>query len=83
MFANTKPDGGLVVVGQEDDGGMSGCLRSSTEHLNDLERTADNNCSDSRFEVKRISVRRPDGIEDFVMLSHLLPPRQVGKNPRW
>ncbi len=27
MFANTKPDGGVIVMGQEDNGNFSGCSR--------------------------------------------------------
>ena len=68
MFANTKPDGGLIVIGQDDDGQMSGCSQISQHHLNDLERTADNHCSDCRYETKRIPVRHKDGGEDFATL---------------
>jgi ATP-dependent DNA helicase RecG len=66
MFANTKPDGGVLVIGRENDGQMSGCSNASQNHLNDLERTADNHCSDARFETKRIGVQRQDGVKDFV-----------------
>src|SRR5438105_4571557 len=68
MFANTKPDGGVIVIGQEDDGTFSGCSKAAPSHINDLERTADNHCPDARFEVKRISVKRPDGAEDYALL---------------
>ncbi len=68
MFANTKPDGGIIVIGQENDGAFSGCLKATASHINDLERTADNHCSDARFELKRIPVSHPDGTEDYVLL---------------
>ena len=68
MFANTKPDGGIIVIGQENDGTFSGCLKVTPSHINDIERTADNHCSDARFELKRIGVTRPDGEEDYVLL---------------
>ncbi|MGI8995440.1 MAG: AlbA family DNA-binding domain-containing protein, partial [Pyrinomonadaceae bacterium] len=68
MFANTKPDGGLIIIGQENDGTFSGCSRATSSHINDLERTADNHCSDARFELKRVSAKRPDGTEDYVLL---------------
>jgi Predicted transcriptional regulator containing an HTH domain and an uncharacterized domain shared with the mammalian protein Schlafen len=68
MFANTKPDGGIIVIGQDNNGAMSGCSHVGQNHINDLERTADNHCSDARYELKRIRVSRPDGKEDFAML---------------
>ncbi|MDQ3254843.1 MAG: putative DNA binding domain-containing protein [Acidobacteriota bacterium] len=68
MFANTKPDGGVIVIGQENDGSFAGCSRISQSHLNDLERAGDNNCPDARYDIKRVRVHRADGKEDFVML---------------
>ena len=68
MFANTKPDGGIIIIGQENGGIFSGCSKVAQSHLNDIERAADNHCPDARFELKRISVILPDGAEDFVLL---------------
>lgn len=68
MFANTKPDGGVIVIGQENDGTFSGCSRVPQRHLNDLERAGDNNCPDARYDIKRVRVHREDGKEDFVTL---------------
>jgi len=36
MWSNTKPDGGLIVTGQEDDGAITGCSFVGTGHVNDL-----------------------------------------------
>lgn len=68
MFANTKPDGGVIVVGQENDGTFSGCLRLPQHRINDIERAGDINCPDARFDIKRVRVHRADGKEDFVLL---------------
>src|ERR1044072_5056490 len=37
MWANSPPDGGLIAVGIEDDGTISGC-KARTDHLIEVER---------------------------------------------
>ncbi len=68
MWANTKPDGGIIVIGQENDGTLSGCIKGGQNHINDLERTGDIYCPDARYDIKRVAVRLSDGKDDFVML---------------
>jgi ATP-dependent DNA helicase RecG len=68
MWANTLPDGGLVVVGQENDGSFSGCSRLSQGSLNDLDRTGDIHCPDARFTSKPVPVRNTRGEQDFILL---------------
>lgn len=68
MWANTLPDGGLLVVGQEDKGAFSGCSRLSQGSINDLDRTGDIHCPDARFTCKRVPVINTRGEQDFVML---------------
>jgi ATP-dependent DNA helicase RecG len=68
MYANTKPDGGIIVVGQENDGTISGCIKSSQEHLNELERAGDAYCRDARHEIKHVNVKSESGDDDFVIL---------------
>lgn len=68
MFANTKPDGGLIVVGIENDGTISGCSGLSQNKLNDLEKTGYTYCPDAKHEIKRHSVTLNDGTSDFVLL---------------
>src|ERR1700722_2691321 len=41
IFANTPPDGGIILIGVDDDGSVSGCDSASQNHLNDLERAGD------------------------------------------
>jgi len=67
MFANTVPEGGLIVVGMENDGAFSGCSRVGQNHINDLERTGNIHCPDARHEIKRIPVtrRRRRGFRDL------------------
>lgn len=68
MWANTKPDGGIIVLGQENDGTWSGCSRIDQSHINDLERAGDVYCPEARFEIKRLQVYRRDHEEDFILL---------------
>lgn len=68
MFANRKPDGGLIVVGIENDGTISGCSGLSHNKLNDLEKTGYTYCPDAKHEIKRLPVTRDDGASDFVLL---------------
>jgi ATP-dependent DNA helicase RecG len=68
MWANTKPDGGIIVIGQENDGTMSGCIKGGQNHINEIERAGDIYCPDARYDIKRVNVRLPDGENDFVIL---------------
>ena len=68
MWANTGPDGGLIVVGMENDGRLTGCSKLPTKLLNDLEKCGTIYCPDARHESKRVPVRLPDGEMDFVVL---------------
>lgn len=37
MWANTQPFGGIILIGVENDGKISGCKNIETEHINDIE----------------------------------------------
>lgn len=68
MFANSKPDGGLIVIGIENDGTITGCSGLSQNKLNDFEKTGDTYCPDAKHEIKRLSVTLDNGASDFVLL---------------
>jgi len=68
MWANTKGAGGLIVIGIEKDGTVSGCLRLSSNDLNDLEKTGKEICHDCREEIKRIPVLTSSGSDDFALV---------------
>jgi ATP-dependent DNA helicase RecG len=68
MWANTVPDGGLIVVGMDDDGQFSGCHALSTDHLNSLERACYTYCPDARVDSKRIAVTAKDGKDSYVLV---------------
>ena len=66
MWANTQPSGGLIFIGVDDDGKISGCRKVGTEHLNEIEAVR-RLCSDARFDMRRIDVITSKGVDDFVI----------------
>lgn len=68
MWANTLPEGGLIVLGVENKGEISGCRKLSQNQLNDIERTSDVYCPDAKYRMKRLPVKHPDGSDDFLIL---------------
>jgi len=68
MWANTQPDGGLIAIGVEDNGAVSGCHRLSQKQLNDIEKAAHIYCSEARIDSKRIRAISAEGFETFVVL---------------
>jgi ATP-dependent DNA helicase RecG len=69
MWANTSPDGGLIVVGIDDKSGVAqGLSGLGQPHLNNIEQTGMNFCPDARNETKRIAVVNKKGESDFVLL---------------
>lgn len=70
MWANTEPNGGLIVVGMNDDGSIEGC-ESFSERVNKLERAGDVYCPDARYEVKKVPVNNTKGERDFLLLFHV------------
>ena len=67
IFANTSPDGGVILIGVEDDGSISGCASASQKHLNDLERTGDVHCSDAKYDLKTVRVTNKKGAQDTIL----------------
>lgn len=70
MWANTQPYGGLVLIGIEDKGEISGCKDLAVESLNKLEQVRDY-CPDARCEFKRVAVKNRKGEDDFVLMARV------------
>jgi ATP-dependent DNA helicase RecG len=68
MWANTKPSGGLIAIGMEKDGSVSGCSHLGETPLNELEKTGKDYCPESRAESRRVAVINEKGRQDFVVL---------------
>jgi len=68
MWANTAPEGGVTIMGMENDGALSGCMGLSQNELNDREKASSIYCPDARVESKRIAVINEEGREDFLLV---------------
>jgi ATP-dependent DNA helicase RecG len=83
MWANTAPDGGILILGMENDGKITGCSKLNIKQLNRLEQSGRTYCPDARYESKRIETEREDGQKDFILLFHVLyRPDKVVKDVR-
>ncbi len=63
MWANTV-DGGLIVVGMENNGAITGCVASGTSHTNKLDSHGRDNCPDAKVELRRIQATNIKGQPD-------------------
>lgn len=68
MWANTVPEGGILVVGMENDGAFSGCHNLSQTQLTEIEKCHNTYCPDARVESKRVRVTTPNRTESFVIV---------------
>lgn len=68
MWSNTTPNGGLVAVGVEDDGELSGCIKKGVGHLNNLESSGMTFCPEARYVCKKVPFTHPNGDQDFILL---------------
>src|SRR5208283_4454786 len=68
MWANTMPEGGLLLIGYADDGSILGCSVVGQRKMNDIEKCGRTYAPDARYECKRISVITKDEKEDYALL---------------
>ncbi len=66
MWANTQPDGGIILVGISDSGEITGCRRQGTNHNNDIQDLT-RHCEDARWTVKEIPLTNKYGEADFLL----------------
>lgn len=64
-------DGGVLAIGIEEDGTVSGCSHLEQDRLSELERLGENHCPDGRFETKRVPAKNKSGNDDFVILARI------------
>lgn len=67
IFANTAPDGGIILIGVENDGSVAGCGLVNQGHLNDLERAGDNYCPDAGYQCQTVPVVNKNGDPDTIL----------------
>lgn len=68
MWANTPPDGGIIVVGMADKGTVIGCHELSPKDLNSLEKVGHSFCPEARYESRRVFARTPAGEPTFLVV---------------
>jgi ATP-dependent DNA helicase RecG len=56
MWANTSPDGGLIVIGMGDGGTPSGLTQQGAKRWNDLEKAHEIYAPDARVDSKRVPI---------------------------
>lgn len=71
MWSNTQPHGGLIIVGVENNGKISGFSGTSPQHKNDLESLSAL-CPDARWESKEVRTKNSKGEEDFVLVFRVM-----------
>lgn len=68
MWANTPPEGGIILLGVENDGRITGCNRVEVPHLNDLLRAGDVFAPEARVQAKRVNVINVKGEPDYIFV---------------
>ena len=79
-WSNTSPEGGILVVGIEDNTGrILGCNGIDPKRLNDLEKCGMDHCPEARYSTKRIPATNHQGEPDFLLVFRILyhPTRVV------
>lgn len=61
-------EGGVVAVGIEKDGRVTGCAHLSESKLQEIEGVGRDQCPDGRFETRRVNVTNEQGQDDFLIL---------------
>lgn len=69
MWSNTPAYGGLIAVGIEDNGELTGCIKRGINHINKLESESGMTyCPDARYTCRRVPFTHPNGEQDFILL---------------
>lgn len=64
-------EGGVVAIGIEKDGTVSGCQQFSVEKIQDLEFMGRDHCHAGRFTTRRLEVENRKGEPDFIILARI------------
>jgi ATP-dependent DNA helicase RecG len=69
MWSNTPANGGLIAVGIENNGELSGCIKKSVDHINKLESDSGmTHCPDARYTCRKVPFTHQTGDQDFILL---------------
>lgn len=64
-------DGGVLAIGIEKDGSVTGCKYLDQNRISELEQLGSSFCPDGRFETRRIKATNLKGEEDFIILARI------------
>ncbi len=67
MWANTAPEGGIIVIGVSDDGRLEGLRAKGDPYINKMEKNPRTFCPDAIVETSRIPVTNTKDNCDFVL----------------
>jgi ATP-dependent DNA helicase RecG len=72
MWANTPPFGGIILIGVENDGEITGIQRIPIDKINELQRAGDIYCPDARYQCRHIDVVNAKGQPDQIVAIRVL-----------
>ena len=72
MWANTQPHGGVICIGIENDGSISGCTQVGNNKIAELESVGERFCSDAQYDCRRVAAISRDGQQDFLLAIRIL-----------
>lgn len=64
-------EGGVVAIGIEKDGTVTGCKQFSDEKIQELEFMGRDHCHTGRFSTRRLEVKNHKGKADFIILARI------------
>lgn len=69
MWSNTPPNGGLIAIGIEDNGELTGCIKKGIDYINKLESESGMTyCPEAMYTYKKVPFTHPNGDQDFILL---------------
>jgi ATP-dependent DNA helicase RecG len=72
MWANTPPNGGIILIGVENSGMITGCSDVDAGHISDLMRAGDIYAPQARYRTKEIAVKNHKGHDDLIIAIRVL-----------
>ena len=70
MFSNTSPEGGVILIGVNDQGEAEGCSSLSVDQLNKLEKFHLDHCPNAKPEHRRIEISLGRNV-DFIIAIYI------------
>lgn len=64
-------EGGVIAIGIEKDGKVTGCKSVHPNKLQELEFMGRDHCPDGRFNTKRLAIKNHKGEDDFIILARI------------